>query len=264
MRCAEPGPGQQLQDPEPRDAVPRVLDETQNRQQIFDVGGFQEFEAAELDEWDVAPGQLDFERAAVVRRAEQHRLLLQPGAGLAVFEDALDDVSRLIRFVAYRHELQPLAAIAVGPQILHEALAGEPDQAVGRGEDRLRRAVVPRERHDLGGRAELAGKIEDVAHRRAAKRIDRLRIVADDGETRAVGLQRQQNRGLQAVGVLIFVDEDMIEAAADLGGEVPVGHHLRPVEDQIIVIENPLPLLRFDIGGEELLQRIGPFAAPRE
>ena len=54
----------------------------------------------------------------------------------------------------------------------------------------------------------------------------------------------------------------MIEAAADLGSEVPVAHHLRPVEQQIIVIENVLPLLRFDIGGEEFLQRIGPFAAP--
>ena len=116
-RCAEPGPtpGSSCSTRNPDDAVARVLDEAQHRQQILDVGGVEEFEPAELDERDVAPGQLDLERAAVVRRAEQHRLLLQPGAGLAVLEDALGDVSRLIRFVAHRDELRPLAGAAVGP-----------------------------------------------------------------------------------------------------------------------------------------------------
>jgi hypothetical protein len=61
-----------------------------------------------------------------------------------------------------------------------------------------------------------------------------------------------------------FIDEDMIEAAADLGGQTRIGHHLRPVEQQVVVIEDPLPLLRFDIGGEKFFQRVGPFATPRE
>ena len=36
-----------------------------------------------------------------MRRAEQHRLLLQASAFLAVFEDALDDVARLVGLVAH-------------------------------------------------------------------------------------------------------------------------------------------------------------------
>ena len=68
-------------------------------------------------------------------------------------------------------------------------------------------------------RAELIGKIENVANGGGPKGIDRLRVVANHGEATALRLQSQQDRGLQTVRVLIFVDEDMIEAAADIVGE---------------------------------------------
>jgi hypothetical protein len=51
-----------------------------------------------------------------------------------------------------------------------------------------------------------------------AERVDRLRVVANDRQSRSVGLQALQHRRLQAVGVLIFIDEDMIKAIADLQG----------------------------------------------
>ena len=41
-----------------------------------------------------------------LRGAEQHRLLLQARAGLAVVQDALDDVARLVGFVADGDELR--------------------------------------------------------------------------------------------------------------------------------------------------------------
>ena len=81
---AGPMPGQKLQHAEAGDAVARVLGEAQQRQHVLDVGGIEKLEPAELDEGNVAPGQLDFELAAVVRGAEQHRLLLERNAGLAV------------------------------------------------------------------------------------------------------------------------------------------------------------------------------------
>ena len=71
------------------------------------------------------------------------------------------------------------------------------------------------------GGANWSGKVEDVAHGRGAERIDRLRVVADDGQPASAGLQRQQDRGLQAVGVLIFVDQHMVEPAADVVGDAP-------------------------------------------
>ncbi len=39
--------------------------------------GFEEFEAAEFHEGDVAAGQFDLQRAAMVRGPEQHCLVLQ-------------------------------------------------------------------------------------------------------------------------------------------------------------------------------------------
>ena len=114
------------------------------------------------------------------------------------------------------------------------------------------------------GGLNCSGKVEDVAHGRGAKRIDRLRVVADHGQAAPAGLQRQQDRGLQAVRVLILVDQHMVEAAADLVGEARIADHLRPVEQQIVVIEDVLLLLRLDIGGEQLLQFGGPAGAPRE
>ncbi len=109
---------------------------------------------------------------------------------------------------------------------------------------------------------ELVRKVQDVAHGRCAKRVDRLRVVADDGEPASAGFQRQQDRGLQAVGVLIFVDQDVVEAPADVFREAVVRHHLRPVEQQIVVIEHVLLLLGLDIGREQLLQLVGPSGTP--
>ena len=199
-----------------------------------------------------------------MRGAEQHGLLLQGGADLAVFQNLLDDVARLVGLVANGDELRPLGRLAFGPEVLGEALRCEIDDAVGSRQDRLGRAIVAVERDDLGRRAELAGEIEDVAHGRGAEGIDRLGVVADDGQAAAARLQRQQDRGLKAIGVLIFVDQDMIEAAADIVGKQRIADGLRPVEQQVVVIENVLRLLGLDIGGEQLAQLRAPAGAPRE
>ena len=56
----------------------------------------------------------------------------------------------------------------------------------------------------------------------------------------------------------------MVEALADLAGKGWIADHLRPVEQQIVMVENVLSLLRLDIDGEQLLQFGGPDGAPRE
>ena len=88
-------------------------------------------------------------------------------------------------------------------------------QRVRRIEHALRRTVVLFERDDRRRQAVLwrvlIGKAEDVVDRRGPKRIDRLRIVADDGHAVAVLPQTLQDLRLQHVRVLILVDEDVIE-----------------------------------------------------
>ena len=61
---------QKLHQPEPGNAIARVLGKPQQREHILDVGGIEEFQAAELHERDVAAGQLDLKRPAVMRGRE--------------------------------------------------------------------------------------------------------------------------------------------------------------------------------------------------
>ena len=56
----------------------------------------------------------------------------------------------------------------------------------------------------------------------------------------------------------------MIEAAADIVGKVWVAHSLCPIEQEVIVIEDILSLLRLHIGREKFAQLGRPGGAPRE
>ena len=116
----------------------------------------------------------------------------------------------------------------------------------------------------LAGGENWLGKSRMLRTVAAAERVDRLRVVADHGQAVAAGLQRQQDRRLQPVGVLIFVDENVIEAAADIVGQRRIAHGLRPVEQQVVVIEHVLLLLGLDIGREQFLQLGRPARAPRK
>ena len=179
-----------------------------------------------------------------------------------VLQHSLDDVAGLVGLVAHGDELRKLRRLALGPEILGETFRGEFDHAIGGGKDRLRRAIVPVERDDVGGGGECVREIEDVADGRGAEGIDRLRVVADDGEAAPAGFQRQQDRGLKAVGVLIFVDQDVVEPAADILRQRRLANGLRPIEQQIVVIEDVLRLLGLDIGREQVAELRPPSGAP--
>ena len=63
--------------------------------------GVKKLQTAELHERDVAAGEFDLQRPAVRGGAEKHRLLFEKGSFLAVFENALNDVARLVRLVSH-------------------------------------------------------------------------------------------------------------------------------------------------------------------
>jgi hypothetical protein len=94
------------------------------------------------------------------------------------------------------------------------------------------------------------------------KRIDRLRVVPHHCHAAPVGLERQQDRRLQQVGVLVLVDQHVVEARADLRGQCGLGGHLGPVEQQVVVVEHVLLLLGFYVGAEQFLELGLPLVAP--
>ena len=108
------------------------------------------------------------------------------------------------------------------------------------------------------------GEVQDVAHIGGAKAIDGLRIVADHGQAPAIRLQAEQDGGLQGVGILVLVDQHVIEVLAHLARQLRHLHQLAPVEQQIVVIEHLLALLGLDVGLEQVAQLVLPLRAPRE
>src|SRR4029077_14473642 len=116
-----------------------VFDKPQQSQDVSDVRGVEELEAAKLDERNIPPRQLDFEGPTMMRGTEEDRLLLQRRSALAVLEHAIRDVAGLIGFVAHADELRSHGGVSIGPEVLGEALTPQSDHTVCRREDRLGR-----------------------------------------------------------------------------------------------------------------------------
>ena len=69
------------------------------------MSGFEKFEAAILDERDVAPPKLELEEIAVMGGAKQHGLPFERDARLPVLEDLVGDIARLRRLVLGANEV---------------------------------------------------------------------------------------------------------------------------------------------------------------
>ena len=255
---------QEMQAAETRHPVAGILRPAEQADHVLDMGGLDEFQPAEFDERDVAPRQLQLQGAAVVGSPEQHGLLLEGSAGLARRQHPAGHIARLGAVVMNGHQPRPLLRRPFAEEILGEALPRLLDHRIARRQDRLGRAVVLLQGDDFRRRAEQPGEVQDVAHRRGAEAVDRLGIVAHDGETPARGPEAQQDRGLQRVGVLVFVHQHMVEALGHQLCQLRRAHHLGPVEQQIVVVEQALALLGRDIGAEQPAQLRLPALAPGE
>jgi len=254
---------QQLQHPEGSDAVARIVGPAQHGEQVLDVGGLEELETAVLHEGNAVSHQRELEHVAVVGVAEQHCLAPQLDTPLAGLEHPLDHVARLALFIGDRHVGGSRAAAAGAAQELAVLPAAGSHHRVGRIEHRLSRAIVLLEHDDAGRRGELLGKIEDVVDGRAPERVDRLRVVAHDCQPRTVRLQAEQDFGLDRVGVLVLVDQDVVELSADDGSKTRIADHELPVQQQVVVIEHLLRELLLDVRPVEGGERLLPVETPR-
>jgi hypothetical protein len=114
-------------------------------------------------------------------------------------------------------------------------------------EDRLRAAVVLLERDDLRA-GKVFGKIHDVAEIRAAKRVDALRVVADDHDVIVRRGEQPHDVGLEAIGVLVFVDHDeAVGLGQPLSRRLVSFEQLLKLNEQIVVVEQPARFLILEV-----------------
>ena len=131
---------------------------------------------------------------------------------LAQFQHALGDKSGLLGAVAARDQHGFDARRAGGGQLLGELMDVGGDGGVGQAEDFRRAAVIGFDAID-GGLGIAFGKFEDVLEMRAAPGINALGIIAHDHEVVVARGQQVDQRALDFVGVLVFIDQDELEAA---------------------------------------------------
>ena len=144
-----------------------------------------------------------------VGAVQQRDLLEIDPLGLQLF-DFVDDERRLIHIGRRLVDAQLFAAALRCPQVLAEAVAVMLDQRVGRVENIGVRAVVLLQLDDVLN-VKIAQQLLHVADIRAAKRIDRLVVVAHRKQRVVLSRQQLQPTVLQRVGVLELVHQNVLE-----------------------------------------------------
>ena len=203
-----------VDDPLEREVVGGLGDEAEVGEGVADLGALVEAEAA-----DDLVGQADGDEA----------LLELAGLELGADEDGdvveaepprrcMPSISSPTRRASSGPSQTPMTGPSRRRRLsVHSVLPRRPAlwamRPVGGGEDVRGRAVILLEPDDL-----RAGKVlleaQDVGDLGAAPGIDRLVVVADAAEVAARLGEQLQPHVLRLVGVLIFVDEDVVEALA--------------------------------------------------
>ena len=225
--------------------------------------GLQKLQPAVLDVGNIAANEFDLQPVTVMRAPEQHGLTLQLQAFLASSENRLDDILGLGVAVLDRNVTGFAAFRRLRPQALLVLALASRYQAISAVQNRLRGPVVLLQRNDPGGRRILRRETEDIVDLRSTERVDGLCVVADNGQPPAVGFQRRQYLRLQQVGVLVLIDEDVIEPGTDFAGKVILADQVAPVQQQVVVVEHLVLLLAHDVVTEQQAQLIFPFSTPR-
>jgi hypothetical protein len=153
-------------------------------------------------------------------------------------EDVMDDGEGLLDAGIGGENPKRSTVFPDGKEVFRDLILVFLNEAVGSGDDVTRGAIVLFEEKDFAFRPGVAER-EDVVNVGAAEGIDTLRVVADEGEMMMLFAEAEDDGMLGVVGVLILVDEDVLESLAILvkdGGMIPkeeIG-----LEEQIVEIHH--------------------------
>ena len=140
-------------------------------------------------------------------------------------------------------------------------VVGLTEHTVGDGKDRHRRAIVLLE-HDAGCAGEVLGEVPHVLDGRGTEAIDRLGVIADGGQIGVGPTHSPHDVGLDGIGVLVFVDQDVVEQVAKgIAGRADCERS--PEEQHVVIVEHIVGSLLRRVRSEDRLEIVGVISAPR-
>ena len=167
----------------------------------------------------------------------------------------------LLRLVHARRQHRTMGASPTRPQGLVVALGGECDDLVGGRKDGWRRSVVLLQPHDPRP-GEAHREIQDVANGGRTERVDGLSVIPDHSHVGGRSPHVPQDVGLQGVGVLILVDQDVIEASSKPPSGGRVSGQRSPVQEQVVVVDDVLAPLAIRVRAKDRADTLGLGPAP--
>ena len=201
-------PLENLKDPEPGGGVEGVEGHPEQGTDVLDVGRLDKANPPELAKRHIARRQLELDHVGVPRGTAEDGDLGERNPLLAKRQDALAEVLGLGGVVEGADEDRFLLAGDLGEESLREPLLGPAQHRVAEVEDGLGAAVVLFE-HRRRAIGEELGKVDDVAEVGAAKRVDALGVVPHHHHVAVARCQQGGDLGLEPVGVLVLVDQDV-------------------------------------------------------
>ena len=154
----------------------------------------------------------------------------------------------------------PGAAVAGQGQV--QARRRRPDE-VGQVQHALPGPVVAVQADDIQAGV-VGGQLAQVRGVGAAEAVDGLRVVAHAGQLLPVGLQQPDDAGLDRVDVLVLINQDRIEHAAQHRPGRRVGQRRLPQQQQVVEVDQVAGALAGRVGAEQVGQLAGERDAPRE
>ena len=247
-------PARRVDDALEGQGVVGLVDDPKVSDGVADLHALVETRAADDPVGDAELEEAFLELAGLEAGAHQYRHLVEGVLAPLQGFDALGDHPRLGLAVPQARQVKLLAVLALRPQGLAQAPGVLGDEARGGGQDVSGGTVVLFEADDLGA-GEILFELQDVADLGPAPAVDRLVVVADAADVGAALGEQAQPQILGHVGVLVLVDQQVLEALVILGEDVVVGGEQgQAVEQQIAEIGGVEGLEPRLVGGVNLQQ----------
>ena len=241
----------------PGGGVGRVVDETEQRNEVADVRLLEEADAARDLVGDFQPGQLELEIEGLEVGAIEDGDVAQ---GLALVPQAAHALDHELGLLAGVHRLDEERFLTVAPRRFQHFLEMAPlrlgqQHPVGEFQDLRGRAVIGLDAVDhRAGVALREG--EDVFEIRPAPGVDALGVVPHRHDP-VMAPDRVHDLGLEAVGVLVLVDQDVRETMGEISrGLGRAAQELQPEFQQIVVIEHVLRPLFLRVAPGEIAEAL--------